>query len=174
MEIPVRLTILVLLFGGFVGSMSPLAAQTPGQLQVGARVRLVSLEGKRTTGTLAGFTADSVSLVSSAHAVAIDQLSKVQVSGGKRRLRGAMIGGAVGLALGAVSGGLAGAAIYREARSDCDNVVCVVVVDPHIGAAAGVYAGGALGLLTGAVVGSMVRSERWVDAGGLPARTGQK
>ena len=169
-----RLTILVLLLGVFAGSVTPLVAQTTGQLQVGARVRLVSLEGKRTTGTLAGFTADSVSLVSSAHAVAFDQLSKVQVSGGKRRLRGAMIGGALGLVIGAVGGGLAGSAIYREARSDCENVVCVVVTDPHIGAAAGVYAGGALGLLTGAIVGSMLKNERWVDAGGLPTQTGQR
>jgi hypothetical protein len=169
-----RPTILVLLVGAFAGSVTPLTAQTTGQLQVGARVRLVSLEGKRTVGRLAGFTDDSVSLVSSAHAVAFDQLSKVEVSGGKRRLRGAMIGGALGLVIGAVSGGLAGSALYREARSDCDNVVCVVVADPHIGAAAGVYAGGALGLLTGALVGSMVKNERWVDVSGLTTATAKR
>ena len=165
-----RSTIFVLMLG-VLAAAPPADAQTTGQLQVGARVRLVALEGKRTTGTLAGFTADSILLAGSGHAVALDRLSKVQVSQGKRRLRGAMIGGAIGVVVGAVGGGLAGSAIYKRERNNCDNVVCVIVTDPHIGTAAGVYGGGALGLLSGAIVGSMVKNERWVDANGLTTRT---
>ena len=160
---------LVLILGALAGTAAPLTAQMTGQLQVGARVRLLSLDGKRTTGIVAGLTSDSLALASPARAFGFDRVSKIQISGGKRRLRGAMIGGALGMVAGAVGGGLAGAAIYRDARKDCDNVVCVIVVDPHIGAAAGVYAGGALGLVSGAIVGSIVKNERWVDASGFPS-----
>jgi hypothetical protein len=170
----VRSVTLVLILSGFAGSVSPLVAQTNGQLQIGARVRLVSLEGRKTTGTLAGITADSMLLAGSGPAIARDRLTRVQVSHGRRRLRGAMIGGALGAVAGAVGGGLAGAAIYRDARRDCDNVVCVVVTDPHIGAAAGVYAGGALGLVTGAILGSIVKNERWIDARASAATTGKR
>ena len=169
-----RSVTLVLILSGFAGSISPLIAQTNGQLQVGARVRLMSLDGTKTTGTLAGFTADSILLASSGPAIARDRLSRVQVSQGRRRLRGAMIGGALGVVAGAVSGGVAGSAIYRKARSDCDNVVCVVVTDTHIGTAAGVYAGGVLGLVTGAILGSIVKNERWIDADGLASSREQK
>ena len=154
------ITLLVLLS---VINASTIAAQTPGQLQVGARVRLVSLDGKRTTGRLGSLTTDSIALLPSGNAVALQRLSQLQVSGGKRRGRSALIGGAIGLAVGAVGGAIAGAAIYRNEQKECDNVVCILVVNPHIGAAAGAYGGGALGLVSGAIVGALVGRERWIS-----------
>jgi len=86
-EILVRSTIFVLMLG-VLAAAPPADAQTTGQLQVGARVRFVALEGKRTTGTPAGLTADSILLAGSGHAV-------VYGGGALGLLSGAIVGSMV-------------------------------------------------------------------------------
>jgi hypothetical protein len=174
-EIRVRSSTLFVFIVSIIGIASPLSAQATGQLQVGARVRLVPVDGRSRTGVLATLSNDSISLVDgrgsgAAPSVALNRLSKVQISAGKRRLRGAMIGGALGFVVGAVAGGIAGGAIYHDAQKKCDDPLCEIFTTPRIGTAAGAYGGGALGLVTGAIVGSLVKNERWVDAEGLGSR----
>lgn len=157
----------------------PVQAQVASQLQEGVRVRLVKNNGKATVGFLSAQTPDSLSIVrarsaASAQTFALKDLSHVDVSRGRSRAKGAALKGLMGLGVGAIAGGLIGAATYSEGdgcQPDANNWClfdCFIVCSRGEAAAfAGVLGGGA-GLLIGTAIGIATGWERWES---VPART---
>jgi hypothetical protein len=157
-----------------LASISHIAdAQIAATLQSGVRVRIVPVNGKRIVGTVASATTDSVSLYSrgtrgSTLTFARSEVSTIQVSRGRSRVQGALIKGAIGLGIGAVSGALIGATTYSRDENTCTPSAgnwclfgCLIVCSRGDAA---LFAGtllGAGGLLVGTVTGVATGWEKW-------------
>ena len=157
------LALLVLVFTTAVQS----EAQVASALQQGIRVRVVTNEGGAIVGTIAAPIGDSV-VLSRSHemaAFALSEISTVQVSRGKGRMKGAFIKGAAGLGIGLLSGAIIGAATYTR-DDECDsNSFCLfdcIIVCSRTDAAlmAGTLVGG-LGLVVGTIAGVATGWEQW-------------
>jgi hypothetical protein len=154
-------------------------AQVAAQLQEGIRVRVVKNNGKTTVGFFSARTPDSLSIIrakvgSPPQSFALNEISQVAVSRGRSRAKGALVKGAIGLGIGALAGGVIGAATYSEGdacQSGPNNWClfdCFIVCSRS---EAGIFAGalgGAAGLLVGAAVGIATGWEQWQS---VPART---
>jgi hypothetical protein len=105
-------------------------------------------QGRRLTGTLAESGPDTVVLVSGKERLTIERadIRKIEVSRGRHRAKGALLGAAVGLGVGLTLSGAEGAS--------CDGFDCLgaaallVVVTPAL-------------TVTGAGIGAAVGTERW-------------
>jgi hypothetical protein len=135
--------------------IAPVAAmaQRSGDLQEGARVRVVSAAGESRVGTVVGFTNDSVSVVygNSGHrptTMALSDATQIEVSDGVSRGEGATMGGVMGV----FAGGFAGWASAR--LSDGNDQFAQT-----LGTAAGAIVGGILGATIGAARGA----EHWTS-----------
>jgi len=142
-------------------------AQVASSLQQGIRVRVVTSGGDAIVGTIAAPIRDSITLSRSyeVSAFALNEISTVQVSRGKGRLRGAVIKGAAGLGIGLLSGAILGAATYSKPDECAPGSFCLfdcIVVCSRTDAAlvAGTLVGG-LGLIVGTAVGVATGSEQW-------------
>ena len=155
-------------------------AQVASTLQQGIRVRVVTTEGTSIVGTIAAPIGDSITLSRSyeVSAFALNEISTVQVSRGKGRLRGALIKGAAGLGIGMLSGAILGAATYTKA-DECDPgsfclFDCIIVCSRTDAALmAGTMIGG-LGLVVGTAVGIATGSEQWQAVPTPPTRQSLK
>ena len=157
----------------------PVQAQIANQLQEGVRVRVVKNNGKATVGFISARTPDSLSIVRGrsaavAQTFALNDLSRVDVSRGRSRAKGAAMKGLMGLGIGALAGGVIGAATYTEGdgcepgpNNWCLFGDCFLVCSRGQAAVfAGVFGGGA-GLLIGTAIGIATGWERWES---VPAR----
>jgi hypothetical protein len=154
-------------------------AQVASQLQEGIRVRVVKNNGKTTVGFLSARTPDSLSIIRAKggalpQSFALNEISHIAVSRGSSRAKGALVKGAIGLGIGALAGGVIGAATYSEGdgcQSGPNNWClfdCFIVCSrSEAGLLAGTL-GGAAGLLVGTVVGIATGWEHWQS---VPART---
>jgi hypothetical protein len=138
-------------------------AQALADLRAGARARVFTIEGGKTVGTVTAISADSISLTDGrtdavSPAISMTQVSRLQVSNGRNRGRGALMKGLIGLGAGAASGGLLAAATYSEEPS---NGWCIIVCSRGEAAAFGAVAGGGVGLIIGALVGAATGWETW-------------
>jgi hypothetical protein len=112
------------------------------------RIRLSGEHARRLTGTLAESGPDTVVLVSGKERLTIERadIRKMEVSRGRHRAKGALLGAAVGLGVGLTLSGAEGAS--------CDGFDCLgaaallVVVTPAL-------------TVTGAGIGAAVGTERW-------------
>lgn len=156
----------------------PLNAQVASQLQEGVRVRVVKISGKTTVGFISAQTSDSLSIVrarsgTEAQTFALDDLSRVDVSRGRSRAKGAALKGLMGLGIGALAGGLLGAATYTESDG-CDSgpdgwclFDCLIICSRGQAAAFAGTLGGGAGVLIGTAIGIATGWERWES---VPAR----
>ena len=153
-------------------------AQRVNELATGVRVRLTPAHGHRLVGALAAAPGDSLSVMVQnspplvRSAVASD-VKKVEVSNGKSRAQGALIQGAIGLGIGAVSGAILGAATYSDpsqstcnTQSDygflgCGSDWCLFVCSRGQAAGLGGVLGGFSGLVIGTIVGIATGHESW-------------
>jgi hypothetical protein len=144
-----------------LSSASTLLSQTPPRLESGARARLVtpSLPAEQQIVQIEATTNDSVVFRSERYPVtrrlALSEINAVDVSVGQRResARGAAIGLAAGVTLGAI----AGYATYEP----CEGF-CIIGPDTEGQSAAwGGIAGGLLGLVAGTTIGFFTKSEKW-------------
>lgn len=135
------------------------SSQRADYLQDGARVRLVPERGRTIVGTATLITSDSMSILapgsSQSVRVGLRDATRVEVSTGVNRAKGALIYGLVGLGLGAAGGAALGAATPNNS-SGCF---------PMCGRGASAYIGGVvLGLIggIGGVVGGASKGwEGW-------------
>jgi uncharacterized protein YcfJ len=122
-------------------------AQRPSGQRV--RVTAPTAFAKPFVGTLAGYSADSLSVAMARGGARVviprDAVRQLEVSEGRARRRYAALGGILGLVAGAVIGG--------EAASTPE--------DPSLAGLAGMIAGGLLGASAGAAIGAVVAPERW-------------
>ena len=145
-------------FFGVVLLTAVLVADLPAQgprLEPGARVRVTTRTSGivRQRGELRQLTTDSIVVQfdrsATAIAIPVARLSRLEVatlrSRGSSAARGALIGLASGLVIGAVGGLM------------FESGTCEDCVSPLIGVAAG----GAAGLLVGSIAGASRRGERW-------------
>src|SRR6476620_2871537 len=88
-------------------------SQRMDQIQDGARVRLVSRQGKTTIGTAILIASDSIDIKylesGQTGRFALRDLAGVEVSAGVSHVKGAFIYGVIGLAIGAAAGAAIGA-----------------------------------------------------------------
>ena len=155
-------------------------AQVASSLQQGIRVRVVTSGGDAIVGTIAAAIRDSI-VLSRSHEVstfALHEISTVQVSRGKGRLKGAFIKGAAGLGIGLLSGAIIGAATYTKPDECSPGSFCLfdcIIVCSRTDAAlmAGSMIGG-LGLVVGTAVGVATGSEQWQEVPLPPARQSLK
>ena len=158
---------LLLIVGLVVTTAAACEAQVALALQQGSRVRVVTTEGTSTVGTIAAPIGDSIVLSRSyeVSGFALNEISTVQVSRGKGRMKGAFIKGAAGLGIGLLSGAIIGAATYTK-DDGCDpNSFCLfdcIIVCSRTDAAlmAGTLVGG-LGLVVGTIAGVATGWEQW-------------
>jgi len=140
----------------------PTGAQDLASLQRGVRIRVQPNVGDSRTGTYVGVSSDSLhymneSSKSVSAVIPMDQVKSVQVSAGRGRgqglLRGALIGGALGL----VGGAILGAATYSDSGDGwcffaCSRGETALLFGTLLGG------GGAIG---GSIYGGIKGSERW-------------
>ena len=147
-------------------------AQLVTQLQDGLRVRVVRNDGKATVGFISARTSDSLSIIGAkgrapVQTFSLTDVSHVDVSRGRSRAKGAALKGLMGLGVGAIAGGLIGAATYTDA-DECqpgpDNWClfdCLVVCSRGQAAIFAGALGSGAGLLIGAAIGIATGWERW-------------
>jgi hypothetical protein len=138
-------------------------SQSASDLRVGTRARVVTESGTRHTGTLASVSENAITLVpknqnENSVALSMTQISRVQVSVGRNRARGALIDGLIGLGAGAVGGAVLGAITFEE-KTPC-SMVCFNRGESAF--LAGILGGGA-GLIVGTIAGAVTGREKWVD-----------
>jgi hypothetical protein len=158
----------VLLFAGFIAATAVESeGQVAGNLQQGVRVRVVTNQGSAIVGTIAAPIGDSVVLSRPREvtAFALKEISTVQVSRGKGRLKGAFIKGAAGLGIGLLSGAIIGAATYSK-TDECDPnrfclFDCIVVCSRGDAALIAGTLGGGAGLIVGTIAGLATGWEEW-------------
>ena len=139
-------------------------AQQTVKLETGVRVRVTRSHGDRVIGTVVGKNEDSLYLRSdgansSVRSTSSGDIQKLEVSYGRSRGKGALVNGAAGLAIGAVSGALIGGLTYSE--PDTGTSFCVVVCSKGQAAAALGFVGGITGLVIGAAAGLISGRESW-------------
>lgn len=130
------------------------AADTaPTGLAPGERVRITAPGVDRRPARLVVFSRDSLVVKfdgdTAAHSLRTADVSLLELSRGRSRGRGALIGAGFGFLGGAALGAVVGAILEDSQCSDC-------VAVPALGAV-----GGVLGLVIGTVVGSVRGGERW-------------
>jgi hypothetical protein len=147
-----------------LGLVTPAAAQTPPDLEPGARIRVVDQRGHETVGTLLLATSDSLIVNTNQgaqrRAFDVSSVTGLQVSQGQyRRVAETTLITTGALAL---VGGLIGAASYQPC--DAKGWGCMLAPDSR-GEAFGLgLAGGAvIGLPLGLIVGLAVKHDRWAD-----------
>jgi hypothetical protein len=144
-----------------IGVSRPTEGQRPSDAVLGARVRLETASGRLVTGTIVGVDADTIRLVSHASApgIAVPRATIVgyEVSGGRERAwgakRGALVGGALGLAV-------LTATLVRDTAT---------VNRPPNDVGRAVAFSASL-VAVGAALGAAFAPERWESARGLLAR----
>ena len=149
-------------------------AQAVNALRQGARIEITPVNGKPQTGRLmvlrndslfyapAGVSVRSIS-VSGASSLAFADVKSVRVSRGRNVFVSAIVKGLIGTGIGALGGGILGAATYSEGSTDWFTSTR--------GAKAFTFAvlGGAGGLIVGSIYGVGNGYERW-EAVDLPRR----
>ncbi len=147
----------------FAFCVAPAMGQSSSVLATGKRVRISAptLDPSQQIGRVTSATADSIEFRSDAQpytrAIAIADLTSLDVSGGQRTHRGRDAG--YGSLIGAVVGGVAGAASYKDPGPGC-FIFCETRGEDTV---AGAIVGGVTGALIGwFIVGSFDKSERWV------------
>jgi hypothetical protein len=130
-------------------------------LAEGARVRLVTtaLPADHQVARIVSADNDSIVFRSDAYPVtrslALSQIDRIDVSEGRHRQAGS--GAMIGLGIGAIGGGILGAASF----SPCNDGWCIGPQTRTGNTALGAALFGALGGLTGAIIGSFYQRENW-------------
>lgn len=129
------------------------AQQAAAPLAAGTAIRVTAPPTlpQRTTGAFQEARTDTLWMQpgrSSVVAIPLASVERLQVRGGRARMKWALIGGGVGTLAGFVLGGMAGGG-----EDDITGT----------GAAAGAVAGAAQGLVLGAIGGALLAPRRWVD-----------
>jgi hypothetical protein len=119
----------------------PLAAQSwdrLSELRPGDRIRVLDTTGETRTGEFVSSTADSLSIRTrrAESTLSRSSIRRVQVSGGKRRVRNLAIGAAIGLGLGL----LADNSLGRYLRNEGLDIARPATYAVPIGAGAGIGA----------------------------------
>jgi hypothetical protein len=151
------------------------SAQRPGELQEGVRVRVTRIHGGNLTGTYLGAGIDSVRILEEGHQrlqrLPASDVSRIEVSRGRSRAKGALIKGLIGLGVGAASGAILGAATYSDDNSTvctpnlgCGPAWCIFVCSKSQAAGVVGTLGGAVGLLIGIITGAITGQEQWQAA----------
>jgi hypothetical protein len=144
-----------------VSAPQTMRGQRPGDATLGVRVRLETASGRRVTGTVVGVDADSIRVVthSTAPGIAVPRATIIgyEVSVGREHARGAkrgaLAGGALGLAVMAASLNRDTATVDRQ-PADLRRAVAF----------------GASLVAAGAAIGATFAPERWESVGGVVAR----
>ncbi len=137
----------------------PVAAQTSPGPPLNVPVRLEMRDGKRITGMVAAFDADTILLDVAARlargdvplAIPVATVRAYSVSGGRDRWRGARRGALVGSVLGLV---LIGVALHADATTDADLIVSSTML--VVPAAVGI-------VVIGAGLGALAGPRRWTS-----------
>ena len=170
-------------------SAQPARPPSAGVLAVGARVRLTPAnrspqfpDGARRIGVLRGAARDSLVVLwadGGEETLPVAEVRRLDVSRGRQRA--VWQGLAIGLAAGAGTGAIIGAASYTD--DGCGEFGCLVDFGRNFHAGIGAAIGGAAGVLVGGTIGAVGRWERWrrlptsalaawVDVEARPARGG--
>ncbi len=151
-------------------------AQRVNQIQTGVRVRVTRTEGRPLIGSFIGVEGDSVRVMpegasQAVRATAEREMTKIEVSGGRSRAKGALIKGLIGLGIGAVSGAILGAATYSDNNATsctpnfgCGPEWCIFICSKSQAAGLVGVLGGSAGLVLGAVAGIATGQEQWDTA----------
>lgn len=137
---------------------APACAQQTSTLQIGTRARVFLPQHKRLAGSISRLDGDSITIQNktSQRTVARSDISRVQI-GKRNRPLGALKYGLIGVAVGAATGALIGAATYQE------NENCFLFCDRTSVMAISGMAMGVLGLGAGIVGGAAVGETVWSD-----------
>lgn len=152
---------LALLFALSAALVAPGVARAQ-DVSVGTRVRVSAPEFKvdRRTGTLTRLTADSLSVDFGGRLpplmVAIDRVSRLEISTGKDRGAGFFRGAGIGIVAGIVAGLGVGAIMEGDCTSGPDGAFPCSLV--YLVAIPG---GAAVGLITGGIIGAVNPPDRW-------------
>lgn len=129
-------------------------AQSAG-LTAGARVRVTSPRDdvRKYVGTITALRGDTLVMAGTrgSRSIALDNVTALDVSTGTRTQVGRSA--LIGFGAGALLGGVAGAAAYREPDFFFQNAA-------QMGAVSALFFGG-VGMVAGAVVGALYRTDRW-------------
>jgi hypothetical protein len=154
-----------------VGMLVPASgfSQNVSALRVGTRARVVTDRGATHTGTLTSVSENALTLVPARHpeqnvVLSMTEVSRIQVSTGRNRAKGALFNGLIGLGLGAAGGAALGALTYEDSSS-CSFICLSRGESAQLG---GILGGGA-GLIVGAITGAVTGREKWADV--PPSRT---
>lgn len=144
-----------------ISAVSPilLGAQRVGDLQHGARVRVLTIDGRSRVGFVELLTPDSLTIVnehSGLTTARLDDVSRIDASTGTSHFAGAVRGGLKGLVAGAIVGGVGAGLFYHRPVGGC-SIVC------GRGAAMTIYGivFGAGGLASGTLIGAAQGAEQW-------------
>lgn len=145
------------------------AAQDVASLRQGVRVEVTAKGSKAQTGTLLSLSGDSLTFARDSRAnttasLGLGSITSLRVSQGRSSAGGAMRSGLIGSAIGILAGGVTGAMIYTKPES-CADIYCFITNGPagsrgHTAAFVGA-AGGVAGLIVGSVYGVATGREKW-------------
>jgi hypothetical protein len=160
----------------FLAVSQPANAQRINQIETGVRIRVTSTHRSALVGAFIGADSDSIRLMTDGSNQTVrsaprTDISKIEVSRGRSRAKGALIKGLIGLGIGAASGAILGAATYSDGRASsctsnfgCGEDWCIIVCSKSQAAAfVGVF-GGAAGLVIGSIAGAVSGEEQWNNA----------
>jgi len=155
-------------------------AQRANEMDKGVRVRVTRIEGSRVVGAYLGSDADSISLRdeharTGRQSVALSDVSKIEVSNERRRGKNALVKGAIGLGMGAISGAILGAITYSEPQPPSCNGLdcgwgCLFLCSREATAGFAGALGGAAGLLAGTFYRLATGREVWTAVSDGPGR----
>ena len=135
------------------------SGQRTPDLEKGVRIRVTQSNGHTLTGSFVATTRDSLTViadgVSEMRSTASREVTRIEVSKGRNRAQGAIIGGAIGLGIGVASGALLGASFSNNSGG------CFFTCTRNQAAAFGASLAGGAGLLIGAIAGVATGHESW-------------
>jgi hypothetical protein len=167
-------SLILVICASLVASTSA-SAQRASELQEGVRVRVTRSHGRSVVGTYLGAEMDSVRVLQEGHErpqrLPAGDVSKIEVSRGRSRAKGALIKGLIGLGIGAVSGAIVGAATYSDSDSTvcnadfgCGPAFCILICSKSQAAGLVGTIGAAAGLVIGTITGVVTGQEQWQTA----------
>lgn len=146
--------------GGAAALFAQAAPAKPGEIPVGARVRVLAPTSRsaRLTGQVLQVTSDTLVVAPKrgpAAAIPLSAISEIEVSAGRSHGQGAING----FGIGALTGGIAMGTMVLLGADFCIYISCLR--HDLAGAAGGFLIGGALGAPFGTLMGALIGLERW-------------
>ncbi len=152
-----------------LGGPSALDGQTPPTAVDGDRIRVTPAEGLRVEGILLEYDSDGLTVRAGSRGAVVLPVSTIrglEIAVGRKRGKGALVGGALGLVAGAILGG----ATSGGCAGDCDDPYGVGgSLLEGAAAAEGVVLGALVLGTVGAVAGAVFAPRRWLTGTLSPA-----